>query len=309
MSYSRGYLAQVELLLQILPVINKQDCFALKGGTAINLFIRDMPRLSIDIDLTYLPIEPREQFLKNITSALDTLAHNIKEKEKGKYQVNEIFTKESKQLSKLIVSNNATKIIIEPNLVLRGSVFECETYELCQRAQNEFLKFFTIKTLSFADLYGGKICAALARQHPRDLFDIKILLENEGLTESVRQAFVVYLASNSRPIHELLNPKPNLQDTRKIFEEAFIGMVVETISYDQLIEVRYKLIELILKSLTANERKFLLSVKSGKPDWQLIPIVGLDKLPGLGWKNLNIAKMDVAKQKIALNKLKEVLEL
>lgn len=66
MSYLRGYVSQVELLLKILPIINMQDCFALKGGTAINLFIRDMPRLSVDIDLTYLPIEPREQFLKNI---------------------------------------------------------------------------------------------------------------------------------------------------------------------------------------------------------------------------------------------------
>jgi len=308
-SYSRGYLTQVELLLQALPVINKQDCFALKGGTAINLFIRDMPRLSVDIDLTYLPIEPREQFLKNITSALNTLAHNIKEKGEGRYQVDEVFTKEPRQLSKLIVSNNTTKIIIEPNFVLRGSVFECETHELCQRAQDEFLNFFTIKTLSFADLYGGKICAALARQHPRDLFDVKILLENEGLTESVRQAFVIYLASNSRPIHELLNPKPNLQDTRRIFEEGFIGMAVEEVSYDQLIDIRYKLIELILKSLTANERKFLLSIKAGNPDWQLIPIAGLDKLPGLRWKSLNIAKMDVEKQKIALDKLKKVLEL
>lgn len=221
MSYSRGYLSQVELLLQVLPVINKQDCFALKGGTAINLFLRDMPRLSVDIDLTYLPIEPREQFLKNITIALDTLAKNIKQMENAEYQVDEVFTKEPRQLSKLIVSNNATRIIIEPNLVLRGSIFESEIHDLCQIAQNDFLKYFSIKTLSFADLYGGKICAALARQHPRDLFDVKMLLENEGITEKVRQAFIVYLASNSRPIHELLNPKPNLQDTRKVFENHF----------------------------------------------------------------------------------------
>lgn len=309
MSYSRGYLTQVELLLQILPIINEQDCFALKGGTAINLFIRDMPRLSVDIDLTYLPIEPREQFLKNITDALNTLTSNIKNTGKNKYQVDEVFTKQPRQLSKLIVSNNTTKIIIEPNLVLRGTVFECETRELCQRAQNKFLNFFTIKTLSFADLYGGKICAALARQHPRDLFDMKILLENEGLTDPVRQAFVIYLASNSRPIHELLNPNPNLQDTRKIYEESFIGMTTEEISYDQLVEVRYKLIEMILKSLTINERQFLLSIKSGEPDWQLIPIAGIDKLPGLGWKNLNIKKMDREKHKVALDKLRQVLEL
>jgi predicted nucleotidyltransferase component of viral defense system len=308
-SYSRRYLTQVELLLQVLPVINKQDCFALKGGTAINLFIRDMPRLSVDIDLTYLPIEPREQFLKNITFALDTLAHNIKEKGAGKYQVDEVFTKEPRQLSKLIVSDNETKIIIEPNFVLRGSVFECEIHELCQRAQDEFLSYFTIKTLSFADLYGGKICAALARQHPRDLFDIKILLENEGITESVRQAFVIYLASNSRPIHELLNPKPNTQEMRKFYDEAFTGMAVEEVSPEQLIEIRHQLIGIILKSLTANERQFLLSVKAGNPDWQLMPIAGLSKLPGLGWKTVNIAKMDVEKQKVALHKLKNVLEL
>jgi predicted nucleotidyltransferase component of viral defense system len=307
--YSRGYLTQIELLLRVLPVINKQDCFALKGGTAINLFFRDMPRLSVDIDLTYLPIEPREQFLKNIDLALNTLAQNIKDIGNNRYQVEEIFTKEPRQLSKLIISNNTTKIIIEPNFVLRGAVFSCETRELCQRAQNEFLSYFRVKTLSFADLYGGKICATLARQHPRDLFDTKILLENEGLTDSVRQAFVIYLASNSRPIHELLNPKPNLQDIRKIYEEAFIGMTNEKVSYEQLVEVRCKLIELILKSLTENERKFLLSIKAGNPDWKLIPIAGIDQLPGLKWKSLNIEKMDTGKQKIALDKLKKVLEL
>lgn len=101
MSYSRGYLSQVELLLQVLPVINKQNCFALKGGTAINLFLRDMPRLSVDIDLTYLPIEPREQFLKNITIALKILAENIRQLENAAYEVDEVFTKEPRQLSKL----------------------------------------------------------------------------------------------------------------------------------------------------------------------------------------------------------------
>lgn len=309
MSYSRGYVAQVDLLLKILPIINMQDCFALKGGTAINLFVRDMPRLSVDIDLTYLPIEPREQFLKNITGSLNILANNIREKDDGQYQVDEVFTKEPRQLSKLIVSNNMARIIIEPNLVLRGSVFECETHDLCESAQNEFLNYFSIKTLSFADLYGGKICAALARQHPRDLFDVKILLENEGITESVRQAFVVYLASNSRPIHELLNPKPNLQDTKKVFEELFLGMTKEQVSYEQLIETRYKLIEIILQSLTTNERKFLVSIKKGNPDWQLLPIAGLDRLPGLVWKRMNVTKMEAEKHAVAVEKLKRVLQL
>lgn len=309
MSYSRGYLAQVELLLKVLPIINEQDCFALKGGTAINLFIRNMPRLSVDIDLSYLPIEPRDVFLKNMTSALHTLASNIRQRGVGRlYQVNEVFTRE-RQISKLLVSNNEVKIIIEPNLVLRGSVFNCETHPLCQSAQDQFLNFFRIKTLSFADLYGGKICAALARQHPRDLFDILLLLENEGITEPTRQAFVIYLTSNSRPIHEILNPNPNLQDMRKIFEEGFIGMTSTDVSYDKLVETRYDLIRQILQSLTTNERIFLLSVKKGEPDWSLIPIPGIENLPALEWKRINIKKMDPQKHQDVLDKLKKVLEL
>ncbi|NOX86110.1 MAG: nucleotidyl transferase AbiEii/AbiGii toxin family protein, partial [Chlorobi bacterium] len=53
------YLAQVDLLLQIMPYVAKEEIFALKGGTAINLFVRDMPRLSVDMDLTYLPFDTR----------------------------------------------------------------------------------------------------------------------------------------------------------------------------------------------------------------------------------------------------------
>jgi predicted nucleotidyltransferase component of viral defense system len=308
-SYSRGYLEQVKLLLQVLPIINEQDCFALKGGTAINLFLRDMPRLSVDIDLTYLPIEPREIFLKNITAALDTLAANIRKRGEGQYQVDEVFLKEPRQISKLLVFNKETRIIIEPNLVLRGSVFDCETHVLCQSAQDQFLSFFRVKTLSFADIYAGKICAALARQHPRDLFDVKILLENEGITESIRQAFVIYLASNSRPIHEILNPTPNLQNMEKIYEEGFNGMTKNAIPYEQLVETRYNLIKKILNELTMNERKFLISVKEGEPNWSLMSIPGIEKLPGLGWKNINIKKMEPQKKKDALEKLKKVLDL
>lgn len=309
MSYSRGYLDQVKLLLEVLPIINEQEYFALKGGTAINLFLRDMPRLSVDIDLTYLPIEPREIFLINITTALETLAGNIRTRGEGHYKVDEVFLKESKQISKLLVFNKETRIIIEPNLVLRGSVFECETHGLCQSAQDEFLSFFRVKTLSFADIYAGKICAALARQHPRDLFDVKILLENEGILEPIRQAFVIYLASNSRPIHEILNPTPNLQNMQKIYDEGFSGMTKNTVPYAQLVEVRYNLIKTILNELTSNEREFLLSIKEGEPKWALIPIPGIEKLPGLAWKNINIKKMEAQKQKDALEKLKKVLDL
>lgn len=305
MNFDQVYTNQVNLLLDVLPIVNQFDCFALKGGTAINLFIRDMPRLSVDIDLAYLLIEPREMFLENISSEILKMKKMI---EKKYFRVQETYTKD-KQVSKLIVYGDQANIKIEPNLVIRGAVFSCEEYDLCQRAQEQFLRSFRIKTLSLADLYGGKICAALSRQHPRDLFDVKLLLENQGLTDQVRQAFIVYLASNPRPMHELLNPASNLKAFRKTFEEGFVGMTDVSISHQELIEVQHVLIQQLLETLTIDERQFLLSIKSGEPNWSLMPMPNIDKFPAIQWKVINIKKMTKEKQQTALEKLRSVLEI
>ena len=114
---------------------------------------------------------------------------------------------------------------MEPNLVLRGSVYSPIQAKLCKKAENEFELSVSTKVLSTADIYGGKICAALDRQHPRDFFDLKLLLENEGLTDEIRRAFVVYLASHDRPMHELLKPK--WKDIKAVFEKEFKGMTLE----------------------------------------------------------------------------------
>ena len=287
-------------------MLNEYDCFALKGGTAINLFFRNMPRLSVDIDLTYLPIEPRDVFLKNITKRLNELSLSINKSQPFKIQALKTI---EQQISKLLVLDNESRIVIEPNFVLRGSVFDCETKSLCIKAQEEFQTYFKIKTMSFADVYGGKICAALARQHPRDLFDVLFLLENEGITEAIRQAFVIYLASNSRPIHEILTLNPNLKNMKIIFEEGFMGMTDVDVSYESLENIRHELIRIILKTLTNNERLFLLSVKEGNPNFSLMNIPGIELLPGLEWKRLNIIKMDKSKHEDAMNKLKNVLQI
>src|SRR6201992_700927 len=112
------YKQQVSLLLSVLPEVAKEKCFALKGGTAINFFFRDMPRLSVDIDLTYLPIEDRPTSLANISLALKTISKRILS-ENPRLIVQEGLIKNTKITSKLYVSNNETQIIIEPNLVLR----------------------------------------------------------------------------------------------------------------------------------------------------------------------------------------------
>lgn len=301
---NNSYHQQVELLLEVLPFIRKFNCFALKGGTAINLFVRDMPRLSIDIDLTYLPIEPRNVFLTNINKALEALADLI---ESAGYYVAKRYSQKEKSLIKLIVSNDKVEIKIEPNLVLRGTVFSAEEKSLSPRVENEFLQSQKLNLVSLADLYAGKICAALDRQHPRDLFDIKLLLENEGITEKIRQAFVVYLASGPRPMSELLSP--NLLDISDIYHREFLGMTQLAVSYEELISVREKLINTIQADLTSNERLFLVSIKEGNPDWSLLPMEGLDNLPALQWKLINIKKMGKNSHQQALNKLKEALQV
>ena len=81
-----SYEKQVSLLIDLLNFVGEKQEFALKGGTAINLFYFDMPRLSIDIDLVYLPIKERRDTLRGISEALKELAINIK-KQYQQYQL------------------------------------------------------------------------------------------------------------------------------------------------------------------------------------------------------------------------------
>jgi predicted nucleotidyltransferase component of viral defense system len=298
------YEAQAKLMLQCLPAVSKQTGFALKGGTAINLFLLDMPRLSIDIDLAYLPIEPRRQSLEHIESSLqgisDDIVHSLPD-------VKITTAKQEGFIVKLIVTTPNAQIKIEPNTILRGNIFPTETRDLCQKAEQMFEMSVSVQSLSLAELYGGKICAALDRQHPRDLYDIYHLFKNSGITDEIRQAFVIYLASNNRPMHELL--KPGRQDIKDIYEKQFQGMTVEAVDLDTLLDIRETLIDTINKILKDNERQFLLSVKAGDPDWTLMPTEGIEHLPALQWKLQNIRKMDDKKREEMLEKLRVVLDV
>jgi len=298
------YSDQVDLLLQVLPIVAKHKQFALKGGTAINLFIRDMARLSVDIDLTYLPLEPRAISLENIDTGLKSIRDEIERT--LTVQVMAPHFKEKLE-STLVCANNKVQIKIEVNHVIRGAVYPCEKRILCNKAQEIFGRFVSLNTLSFADIYGGKVCAALDRQHPRDLFDIKILLENEGITDEVRKSFIIYLSSHNRPIVELLNP--NLTDIKDSFETDFRGMSSVECNLEELLQARQELIQIIRQSLTIEEKAFLLSLKKGTPEWELLNIPNIDKLPAIQWKLNNIRNMDKQKHILAVQKLKALLEI
>jgi len=300
------YFKQANLLLRILPFLAGESDFALKGGAAINFFVRDFPRLSIDLDITYLLINNRNTALQEISLMLLRYSIYIQ-----KILPNSRVTKKKFNngdlIKGLIVSNENTIVKIEPNFVIRGSVFPPQNLSLTVRAKEIFQRNVQVQILSIADLYAGKICAALDRQHPRDLFDITKLLENEGITESIRKAFIVYLLSHPRPIVELLNP--NKIDISNIFETEFWGMTDEEITLETLLVTRDKLINNINLSLSKKEKLFIISFKNKKPEWELLGLENIENLPAIRWKQYNLAKMQEQKHKIALDKLRNFLEI
>ena len=298
------YSNQAKLVLRILPFLSAFPQFALKGGTAINYFIRPFPRLSVDIDLTWLPLADRQTTLLEISKSLRQLTANIRIRNSD-YKI--IPKKMTNHTVALRISDGNVVIKVEPNLVIRGAVYEVQIKELVNEAEDELELYASAQCLSIEDLYAGKICAALDRQHPRDLYDIKLLLDNEGITERIRQAFVVYLASHPRPMSELL--EPNFKDIAAIYETEFRGMTRVDIPMKQLQTAREQLIKQIRTDLTKNERLFLLSIKQGEPQWDQLPLPGIHELPAIRWKIFNIKKMQATKRKIAEEKLQHILEL
>ena len=208
------FFKQAELVLKMLPLIYREDMFALKGGTAINFFIRDLPRLSVDIDLTYLPVNERASALDDINRALIRVSEEIKRRIPGTRIVLKNI-RGTNTLKGMVVNQEGVTVKIEPNLVLRGSVYPPEIRTLTKKAQDFFELSVQSRILSTDELYAGKICAALDRQHPRDFFDVYFLVKNEGLTSKIRRAFIVYLISHPRPMIEILNPQP--KDMRDVF--------------------------------------------------------------------------------------------
>ena len=226
MEASNPFTEQARLMIALLPQVAKQTCFALKGGTAINLFIRDMPRLSVDIDLAYLPVEDRQTSLTNIDKTLAAIATAIEQHIAGA-SVRASFLKVTGKRYKLLVWQGEISVKIEVSPVLRGSVYPAEFGELSARARAAF-GFARVKLLSFEDLYAGKLCAALDRQHPRDLYDVQLLLDNEGINEQMKNAFLVYLMGHNRPMAELLEPTP--QEIGPLYRAEFEDMTYEPIS-------------------------------------------------------------------------------
>lgn len=265
---NKTFLAQSKLVMDVLPFISEEKVFALKGGTAINFFIRDFPRLSVDIDLTYCQIESREVTLERSNKALnkiiDKLTRNL-----GVHIVTQ-RDKKGEFITKIDVQSKNAQIKVEPNYVFRGTIYPTSTIQVRPKVTEILERTVTMQVLSLEDLYAGKLCAALNRQHPRDIFDMKLLLDNEGLNNKILKAFVVYLASDSRPIDELLSP--NLQDLSVSFKSEFSGMTNIDVNFEELLKIRDYLCKNIANILSDNEKQFLLSLVRMEPKWDLLSL-------------------------------------
>ncbi|WP_041606900.1 nucleotidyl transferase AbiEii/AbiGii toxin family protein [Tistrella mobilis] len=303
MAFLDTYRQQVALLIRVLPFVAKERAFALKGGTAINLFVRDMPRLSVDIDLTYLPIQDRATSLAAINAAMQGIKERI---ERGipTASVNASRSADEDIITKLIVRTPGVQIKIEVTPVLRGAVYDPVVMSVVPAVEDTF-GFAEMQVVSFADLYAGKIVAAFDRQHPRDLFDVRGLLENEGVGDELRRAFLVYVISHNRPMAEVL--APTRKPLHKEFARGFDGMTQEPVPLADLETAREAIIAEMVAAMPEDHRRFLTSFKRGEPDWTLPGIVGAQNLPAVLWKQRNLKKLSADKRRELAEALEKVL--
>jgi predicted nucleotidyltransferase component of viral defense system len=296
------YRKQVALLIRIMPSIYKITDFAVHGGTAINLFHRNLPRYSVDIDLTYIPIQNRDLSIASINNYLLDIKKNLEKTIPG------IIVIHKPNVLKLLCSLADAMVKIEVNGIKRGIIGDPEELRLCEKARSEFSMDCIARTVSYSQLYGGKITAALSRQHPRDLFDCKYMVLNSF--EDVKDGFMLCLLGSDKPFIESLNPHDI--DQSDALANQFQGMTETTFSYEDYISTKRNLITLIKNNLTLQDKEFLLSVEMGTPDWGKCYAGDLSKYPSVQWKLLNIAKLknnNPTKFKQGIDKLREFFSL
>lgn len=271
------YKKQVALLLSILPEVAKEECFVLHGGTAINLFIREMPRLSVDIDLTYLPIDDYETSLIEIQAALHRISSSTKR------VIKNVTISDRGKPSKLFIQTDDAIVKIEVNLMSRGTLDVPSKIRLCKRAQDAYDSFVEMQVMDEGQLFGSKFCAGLDRQHPRDLFDIRYVLKTTGLTAAMKTGFIFHLVSHERPLHELL--LPNWKDQRSAFSNQFSGMTEEAFDYEEYENVRRSFLKTIQSAINERDIDFLNSLINREPDWT---IYNFKDFPSVAWKLKNL---------------------
>ncbi len=244
------YLDTARLLTQVAPLVFADKVFALKGGTAINLFVRDMPRLSVDLDLVFVDHRlEREDALGRINEAIRNAVERLK---KRGFQTHAATAADAGE-TKLFVRRDKLEVKVEVNFVMRGTLHPHRQSSLTAKAKDALQADLELPVVSLADLYGGKLVAAMDRQQPRDLFDVMQLFLHEGITPGIRRGFVAYLACHNRPIHEVLFP--SLRDISGDYDNTFRGMTAEPVELKALLSARERMVAELQEGLDADETR------------------------------------------------------
>jgi hypothetical protein len=267
-----------------------------------------MPRLSVDIDLTYLPLEDRAASLAGISAGLARIKARAERQLSGA-RLTLVPQGDDMEVKVHCQRGGRARVKVEVNPLQRGSLWPVRKLACTDAVQETFESYVEATVVSHAELFGGKVSAALDRQHPRDLFDVRQLLDVEGFGDDVRAGLLMNLISHRRPIAELLNPEA--KDQRQMFAGEFAGMTLLPFDYALHQATFAELTVKVRASLTPTDRAFLLSFEKGSPDWSLFPAAGAEKLPAPGWKMLNIQKLrsdNPAKHAAGLQTLRSILE-
>lgn len=283
---NQAYTSTVQLLLAIAPAIFESPFFAMKGGTALNLFVQDLPRLSVDIDVVFLRHDmKRDEALNVIKEELASAKTRIE----GMGFKAEIRQNKLGDEAKMFVTDDTSEVKVEVNFVFRGTVLPPVRTSLTAAAQTLFAANIEVPVLAIPELYGSKLVAAMDRQHPRDIFDVQHMFDRFGLPSAFVDCFVVYLAGHNRPVHEVLFAQ--VQPLAEVFATEFVGMTAGPVTLEQLEATRARLFESLPRALTTAHRTFLLTLVQGEPDWGQMPFAHLQELPAIRWKLMNLAKL------------------
>ena len=213
LGFVRDTLEKVTRLADILEYFNTnpilKDNLALKGGTAINLTIFNLLRLSVDIDLDYLITNTREKMLENrkiinstIYSYMLTQGYTMNPKTKNPHSLDSwIYDYQG-------TSGNKDNIKIEINYSLRSHILEAEERPIITE---HFSSEYKVKSLAPLEIYGSKINALLSRAAARDLYDTRNMIKygifDESEDEMLKKCIIFYAAISSNDINKTFDTK------------------------------------------------------------------------------------------------------
>jgi hypothetical protein len=304
-NWADPFRARLQLLTDLLPVISRERRFALKGGTAINLFEHDLPRLSVDVDLTWLPVGDFATDQRDISAALDAIANELRAPPL-RLHVTRSAPLGRAEITRLIASRPGARVQIETTPVMRGTVHPVRILVVQPRVQAAF-GFAQMQVLDFADLYAGKLAAALSRQHPRDWFDVGLLLDSGRLDAALWRTFLVYLTASPKPAVEILEPGEP-RDLPATFRTQFEGMTATPVTAESLLATRRRLLETIPERMDDAAHEFLRSVEREAPDFGLIGLPHAAELPGVRRKLQNLALRSAEKRASDASRLETLLQ-